>query len=402
VPYAALVFPLAKPRSGLYNGYAAASAADRKKGDVGVGPIAAFVKREPVLLLSVLAALISCFFVPPDGTYLTYADFRTLALLYCLMVVVAGLRTAGVFAWLSHVLCERAKSARSLGLLLTGMTFFSSMLITNDVALLTFVPFAVVLAGMTGRKRDLILVVVLQTAAANLGSMLTPVGNPQNLYLYSFYALPPGDFFRITLPVWAASFGLILLLGLCLPREALTPWLGEQPGVERKPAALYAGLFAVCLLAVFRVLGWPVMLAIVLASVLLFDRRRLYAADFMLLLTFLAFFVFAGNLARIGAVDRLLRAALAGRTFAASVLTSQVISNVPAALLLSGFTEEAKALLLGVNVGGLGTPVASLASLISLKLYAQTPDARVGRYLLAFTVVNVLLLAALTILCRFL
>ncbi len=355
-----------------------------------------FLKKEPILAVSALAAAVSCFFVPPDAAYLSYIDFRTLALLYSLMLVVAGLRTAGAFEALAHRVCRRAGSARRLGLTLTILTFFSSMLITNDVALLTFVPFAVVLLGMTGREKDLLPVVVLQTAAANLGSMLTPVGNPQNLYLYSRYGLGAGDFFRITGPVWGLSLGLILLLCLGLPGTALRPALGEAPKTDRKKLILYLALFALCLSSVFRLLPWPLLLLGMAAALLVFDRRMLLAADFCLLLTFAAFFVFAGNLARLGAVEALLRRLLSGREYLTALLTSQVISNVPAALLLSGFTEEARELLLGVDVGGLGTPIASLASLISLKLYSRSPGARTGRFLGLFLGVNLLLLALLT------
>ena len=179
--------------------------------------IRSFVRREPVLLIAALAALISCFFVPPDAGYASYLDFRTLALLYCLMTVVAGLRQAGLFAHLAHTLCEKAGSVRAIGLLLVLLSFFAAMLITNDVALLTFVPFAVVVLGMADRTQDLIRIVVLQTVAANLGSMLTPVGNPQNLYLYSFYNYDFLPFLRVTLPYWLLSFGLIAAACVLLP-----------------------------------------------------------------------------------------------------------------------------------------------------------------------------------------
>ena len=354
-----------------------------------------FVRREPVLIIAALAAVVSCFFVPPDRAYPDYIDFRTLALLYCLMVVVAGLRKAGLFAHLAHMLCRRAGNVRSLGLLLVLLSFFSAMLITNDVALLTFVPFAVVVLGMAHRQGDLIRVVALQTAAANLGSMLTPVGNPQNLYLYSRFDLAFGDFLRWTAPMWLLSLVLVCLGCLTLPGERLELFLGEEPGLDRKGLALHLCLFAVCLLTVLRLLPWDWMLIIVAASLLVQDRRLLRQADFMLLLTFVAFFVFAGDLARVEAVDALLRRLLTGREFFTAAAASQVISNVPAALLLSGFTDNARALLLGVNVGGLGTPIASLASLISLKLYSHSEHARPGRYLREFTLLNVLFLAVL-------
>ena len=356
-----------------------------------------FIKREPVFTISVLAAAISCFFVLPDAEYIDYIDFSTLALLYCLMVVVAGLRGAGVFTALANVLCVKAKGPRSIGIILVCLSFFSSMLITNDVALLTFVPFSVVVLGMAGRSNDLIRVIVLQTAAANLGSMLTPVGNPQNLYLYSLYEMSFADFLLTTLPVWALS--LALLIGCCflLPKAEINEIRGEQTELDYKSLWVNLSLFIVCLLTVTRVLYWPIMLIIVAVVLLVFDRKLLLKADFMLLLTFVAFFVFAGNLARVEAVDIILRRLMSGREYLTALLSSQVISNVPAAVLLSGFTDNAKALILGVNIGGLGTPIASLASLISLKLYSQTENSRTGRFLLEFTVLNVFLLIVLSV-----
>ena len=359
--------------------------------------IGSFVKREPVLLIAALAALISCFFVTPDAAYLGYIDFRTLALLYCLMTVVVGLRQAGLFAHMAHLLCVRAASTRVMGILLVLLCFFSAMLITNDVALLTFVPFAVVVLGMAGREKDLIHIVVLQTAAANLGSMLTPVGNPQNLFLYSCFDLSIGTFLRVTFPVWALSLALILAGCCLLSGEPIHAFLGEEPGIHRRELWLHLALFAVCLLVVVRLIPWYAMLAVVAAALLIFDRKLLLKADFMLLLTFVAFFIFAGNLGRMEAVASLLRRLLEGREYLTSLLASQIISNVPAAVLLAGFTDKARELLLGVNVGGLGTPIASLASLISLKLYAHSERAHAGRYLLEFTAVNVVLLVILSL-----
>jgi len=358
--------------------------------------IRSFIRREPVLVIAALAALASCFFVPPDSAYPGYIDFRTLALLYCLMTVIAGLRGAGLFAYFAHTLCVKAGNIRTMGGLLVLMSFVSSMLITNDVALLTFVPFAVVVLGMAGHQRELITVVVLQTAAANLGSMLTPVGNPQNLYLYSYYGLGFGEFLGVTFPVWTLSLGMILLACLMLPKGRLDAFLGEEPSLEKRSLWMYLALFVVCLLVVIRVCDWPVMLAVVIAVLLVFDRGILLRADFMLLLTFVAFFVFAGNLARVDAVNTLLRRLIYGHEYLAGVLSSQVISNVPAALLLSGFTDNSRALILGVNIGGLGTPIASLASLISMKLYSHSESAHTGRYLFLFTAVNVVLLLILS------
>ena len=360
--------------------------------------IRSFVRREPVLFISALAALVTCFFIPPDSSYLSYLDFRTLSLLYCLMTVVNGLRQAGLFSHLAHTLCARAANLRSIATLLVTLCFFTSMLITNDVALLTFVPFAVVVMGMAHHQRELVHVVVLQTLAANLGSMLTPVGNPQNLYLYSFYSMGFGEFLKTTFPVWALSLFLLLSFCLLFRRDHLEVFLGEEPGMERTPILVHVALFAVCLLVVLRLIPWYVMLAVVVAVLLFYDRQLLLKADFMLLLTFVAFFVFSGNLARIETVSSAIRRLMAGREYWMSLLTSQVISNVPAALLLSGFTRQSHAVLLGVNIGGLGTPIASLASLISLKLYSHSEHASTGRFLAEFLVMNVTFLILLSLL----
>ena len=356
-----------------------------------------FVKREPTLCVAFIAALFSCLLVPIDRAYIDYIDFRTLALLYALMVVVSGLRRAGVFSYLAHKLCEKADSARKIGLILVLLCFFSSMLVTNDVALLTFVPFAVVVLGLAHQEKELIWVVVLQTVAANLGSMLTPVGNPQNLFLFSYYNFTMGAFISATLPIWLISLGLILLLCLKLPRSHIDIFLGEEPILRKKKLALYTALFLLCMLEVLHVIRWEIMLCIIVLVLLVWDRRRLRHADFLLLLTFVCFFVFAGNLARLGPVERALRALLEGRELFCGVALSQVISNVPAALLLSGFTESGRELLLGVNIGGLGTPVASLASLISMKLYTHSESASLGAFMKYFLAVNFALLALLTL-----
>lgn len=362
---------------------------------------AAFFRKEPVLCIAGLAALISCCFVPPDRAYLGYVDLRTIVLLYCLMVVVAGAGKAGAFTALAHSLCVRAKSSRALCLVLVLLCFFSAMLITNDVALLTFVPFAVTVLAMSGEGRLTAPVLVLQTVAANLGSMLTPPGNPQNIHLFSYYNMRAGEFFSATLPVCGVSLVLLVVLCLCMKRETAAVDFGEYPGLDKKLLLVSAALFVLSLLVVFRVLPWPVLLAAVLAAFRIFDRSLLKKADFLLLLTFGFFYLFVGNLSRIDAVREALGSLLTGRELAVSALASQVISNVPAAVLLSGFTGNGKALLLGVNIGGLGTPIASLASLISLKLYSRSEGAESGRYMKLFLLLNFALLLLLLAFARF-
>lgn len=356
-----------------------------------------YIKQEPVFIISFLAAVISCFFVPPSLDYIEYIDFRTLALLYALMVVVAGLNKAGIFTAFAHTLCLRAKNIRMIGMLLICLCFFSSMLITNDVALLTFVPFSIIVLNIAGNDNDLLRIVVLETVAANLGSMLTPVGNPQNLYLYSFYNLTFPAFLSITFPVWLLSCFLLLGSSCFLPNTHLPAFPEQKQKVDTKSLIIYLCLFILCLLTVIRILPWPILLLILLLVLLLYDRHTLIKADFFLLLTFVAFFIFAGNLSKIPKLNSLLQAMLSGREYWTALLTSQIISNVPAALLLSNFTDNARSLIMGVDIGGLGTPIASLASLISLKLYSQTKRAKTGRYMLEFIVISLLLLVILSV-----
>jgi Na+/H+ antiporter NhaD/arsenite permease-like protein len=356
-----------------------------------------FIKNEPVLDISFICALASCFFVPPDAGYAGYIDLRTLALLYCLMVTVAGLGKAGIFAWTAHKLCVHAPDSRAVGAALVLLCFFSSMFITNDVALLTFVPFAAVVLGMSGQTEELIIVAVMQTAAANLGSMLLPVGNPQNIYLYSYYHMTAGEFFSAAAPVCAVSLALLALGCLALPKRPIGVDFGESPDYDGRELIISLALLALCLASVFRAMEWYVLLPAVIVILAVFDRKLMLKADFPLLLTFVCFFVFAGNLGRTDAVERAVKSAIGGREMIAGAAVSQVISNVPAAVLLSGFTGDGRALLLGTDIGGLGTPVASLASLISLRIYSKTDGARQGRYLAVFSAVNFSLLALLLV-----
>lgn len=354
-----------------------------------------FAKKEKVFTIALAFAIASCFFVVPDSKYLSYMDFRTLALLYSLMVVVSGVRKAGLFEVMADGLCERATNLRGLGVSLVLMTFVLSMLITNDVALISFVPFSILVLGIAGAESEMIWVVVCQTVAANLGSMLTPVGNPQNLYLYSHYNFNFTDFLMTTLPVWGVS--IVLVLGLCfkLRREEFTCVIRKERELDTKSLPIYGALFLVCLLVVFRIMSWPIMLGIVILSLLLFDRKTLLDADFALLATFVFFFIFSGNLERINSLHIFLAHMMNGREFITSLLCSQVISNVPAALLLSAFTENGKELILGTDIGGLGTPIASLASLIGFKQYCQHMNAKPGKFMVQFLIVNFILLGIL-------
>ena len=366
-----------------------------------VRKIVNFAKKETVLFAAVLLAFGSMVCVPPDMQYLSYIDYRVLVLLFCLMTVMEGFKSTGFFAAVAGKLLEKVKTFRQLYLVLVFLCFFTSMWITNDVALLTFVPFTVLVLRMTGLEQEMIPVIVLQTIAANLGSMTTPVGNPQNLYLYSISGMGIGAFLQIMGPLTLISAGLIFLI--CLIHKDFPirqGMLGKKIVGVRKAGEnqVLAVLFFISLLSVFRILSWQLLLLIVLASCIgikAFCKEKYLPlkADFGLLLTFVAFFIFIGNMGRICAVREVLSQVLNGRELLISFLCSQMISNVPAAILLSGFTQEYRGLLQGVNIGGLGTLIASLASLISYKFFAaeseQTPAAGTrGRYMLTFTIWN--------------
>lgn len=356
----------------------------------------AWLKREPVLAAAWALALISAIFVPPDAAYVDYLDTRTLALLFCLMAVMAALQGAGLFHRAGEWLLRRTGTSRQLEAALIFLCFFASMLVTNDVALITFVPFALEALGMAGLTRRAIPVVTMQTIAANLGSMATPIGNPQNLYLYSRYHLGAGTFFTVTLPYVALS-ALLLALFVILqkPRPIQAPAFSGGLFYGKARFGVQAALFALCLCAVARVLNVWIAVAAVLVGMLLADRRALLRVDYALLFTFAGFFVFIGNLGRMEAFSDFLRGVLAGREVPVSIAASQVLSNVPAALLLSGFTEDAVSLVIGTNLGGLGTLIASMASLISFKrISLALPEAR-GHYLAYFTLANLAFLAAL-------
>jgi len=360
------------------------------------GGVLRFWKKEPVLCIAAVCALVSVALNPPSAAYLNYIDWRVLSLLFCLMSVVAGLQECGVFAVLAQRLLAGERRMRFVTLALVLLPFFVSMLVTNDVALITFVPFAVLVLGLIGRTERLIYIVVLQTIAANLGSMATPVGNPQNLYLYANYELTAGQFFSVMLPLSLVSLVGLVIAALCVKPERIRVAFADQACIQsRGKLGLMAVLFVLCLLSVFRVLPYPALLAVVLSAMIIFDRPLFRKVDYGLLATFFCFFLFAGNVGACGPVHDAIAALMEGRAAFTAGLASQVISNVPAAVLLSGFTADWRGLLVGTNIGGLGTPIASLASLISLKSYLKSPNARPGRYLLVFTVANVVGLAVL-------
>ena len=378
-------------------------------------------QKETVCCIAFLLAVISIFFVSPSKNYISYIDFRVLALLFCPMAVVRGFSSIGVFTRLGTMLLTHVHSLRMLSALFIFLCFFFSMLITNDVALITFVPFTILVLSMAEQKKFLIPVIVLETIAANLGSMLTPLGNPQNLYLYTISGLSIGAFVRIMLPYSFVSAILLLIFILFLPKDTVSTATAANTANStntvtasntsnviceavkaRKNSRIlftaYLILFLLCLLTVLHILPYQIMFLLVLTGFLLLDYRVLKDVDYFLLLTFLCFFIFIGNMKQISLVHELISKLLVHHEVLMGIGASQIISNVPAAILLSGFTDDYSALLIGVNLGGLGTLIASLASLISFKFYTNSNGNDTRRFLGIFTLYNVIFLGVLFVL----
>ena len=351
-----------------------------------------FIKSEIVLILSFVLAVISAFFVTPNMGYFDYIDFRTLGLLFCLMIVMAGLNNLSIFKFIAKMMLSKVKSTIGLSLILGLLCFFSSMIITNDVALITFVPFTVTALKLSGKMNKLIWIVTVETIAANLGSMLTPIGNPQNLYLFSKFNMTMGDFVLTILPYALLSLILILISCLFTGKEKLESQRNETKNdFSKLHIGIYIVLFIISLLTVFRVIPYMVTVIITVIAVLIFDRRIITKVDYSLLFTFIFLFIFIGNLGEIKSISEFLKSIVNGNEVLVGVISSQVFSNVPAAILLSKFTENAKNLLIGVNLGGLGTLIASMASLISFKFVAKE-KVSTGKYVLIFTFLNIVFL----------
>lgn len=361
-----------------------------------------FIKKNIVFCIAALLAVISCFFVPPDKEYLEYFDWKTLSCLFLTLAVICALRNIKFFTILARKLVTMTGNLRSLFLVLIVITFIGSMIIANDMALITFLPLGYFALSVTRQEKYMAYLFVLQNISANLGGMLTPFGNPQNLYLYSYFNIPTGEFCEIMLPSFLLA--VFLLVAACIPIKPIKFSLNEDfpEKLNVKKAILYGILFLLAILIVFRIV--PFVLGLILVPAILFfvDRDSLKMVDYALLGTFFFFFIFAGNLARIDSVNTLVSFLLEKDPLIVSVLTCQFISNVPSAILLSRFTSDYAALLLGVNIGGTGTLIASLASLITFNEFRLLHPEQTKKYFLIFTAANTAFLLILTLAAKFL
>lgn len=361
--------------------------------------IPGFLKENAVLVIAIIAALLTSFIVPPDAKYLEYFDLKTLSCLFCVLAVVCALRNVKFFYTLARQVVRKFKNARIAILALVYITFIGSMLIANDMALLTFLPLGYFILSTTKKEKYLAFTFIMQNIAANLGGMLTPFGNPQNLYLYSKFNIPDGEFVRIMFPPFILAIALITLCCLIFVKKEALEIEESDVKLPIGRVAIYLALFAVAIMMVFRFMPYQVGLIIIPLALIFLDKKALMQVDYGLLFTFVFFFIFAGNMGRIDTVRDFFSYLLNINTLVFSALSCQVISNVPSAILLSQFTDNYRELLLGVNIGGAGTLIASLASLITFKEYTKQDPDHVKQYVVKFSLFNFGFLIALTLFC---
>ena len=361
--------------------------------------LCSIAKENAVLIIAILAAVITSVIVPPDKEYINYFDFKTLACLFCVLAVVCALRNIRFFYTLAKAIVRKFRNTKVAILALVYITFIGSMLIANDMALLTFLPLGYFILHTTKKEKYLAFAFIMQNIAANLGGMLTPFGNPQNLYLYSKFNIPDSEFVSIMFPPFIVA--IILITACCLIFVKSEPLEIEEKAASLPVGrvAIYLALFAVAILMVFRFMPFWIGLLIIPIALLFLDRQALLQVDYGLLFTFVFFFIFAGNMGRIEAVREFFSYLLNINTLVFSAVSCQFISNVPSAILLSQFTDNYKELLLGVNIGGAGTLIASLASLITFKEYTKQDPKHTLSYVIKFTLFNFAFLIILILFC---
>mgnify|MGYP004683932375 FL=1 len=356
------------------------------------------IKENPITAVIFAITLITIFIVPIDKEYISYFDFKTLGALYCILVVIECLKDSHFFQVLSKKIIYIFKNTRSVILALVISTFICDLFLANDMSLITLLPLTCIILTSTKKEKYLALTLILQNIAANMSGMITPHGNPQNLYLYSYYNIPTLEFVKILLP----QFFIVLILLIIIPmifvkKESLKLTYNDTYKVDKKRVSIYLVMFVISLLSIFRVIPIYIGIIIITVSTIIFDRSALKTMDWDLLLTFCLFFIFSGNVSRIPAISTSLTNLLSKSVLITGLISCQIISNVPTAVLLSNFTNNYKELIAAVNIGSLGTLISSLASLITLKMYLKTKKGNFANYLLLFTVINLVFLIILLV-----
>ena len=356
-----------------------------------------FIKNEVVLSVAILITIVTCFFVPPDKEYITYFDYKTLICLFCMLAVVAGLKSTNAFELISRKMIGLFHTRRAVIYALVYGTFFFDMIVANDMSLITFLPLTYIVLHSTKNDKYLAFTFIMQTIAANMGGMITPYGNPQNLYLYSYYNIGTLEFFSILL---FQAITVAVLLYICcafIHNEPLKLRKNSKIIISKKELYIYAVLFIIVILTIFRVIPYLITLGIVVTTILIFDRKRFKQVDYALIATFCVFFIFSGNIARISVIKEFISKIVVKNTLLAGIISCQFISNVPTAIFLSKFTTNYQELLISVNIGSLGIIISSLASLITLKEFLKHQPKKFWKYLSMFTLFNTLFLVAILI-----
>lgn len=353
-----------------------------------------FIRKNIVLVISWVLALTSMIFYKPSAEYFDYINFDVLILLFCMMIVVEGFFRIGFFKAVACILFKKINDTRKLTFCFIFLCFFFSMLITNDVALITFVPFTIMTLKFSEFEKNILYIVILETIAANLGSMATPIGNPQNLYLYSISEMDIINFFKITVPYMIVSLIILIFFCFFVKKEKLKDlsYFNAIFSFKNFKLYIYFVLFCLCTFSVLKILDYYILFFIVLCIIFFIDRKLFLKVDYVLLLTFIGFFIFVGNIGKIPEISNTVKEIFTGNEVVISVALSQIISNVPAALFLSGISDNYENIIIGVNIGGLGTLIASMASLISYKYYIKTENSKGKKYIIIFTLVNFIFL----------
>ena len=362
--------------------------------------IVSFIKKEVVLSIAIVLTIITCFFVPIDREYLNYFDYNTLICLFCMLAVVAGLKSTNIFELISRKMIGLFHTRRTVIYALVFGTFFFDMIVANDMSLITFLPLTYIVLHSTRNDKYLAFTFIMQTIAANMGGMITPYGNPQNLYLYSYYNIPTSEFFGILL-IQAITVAVLLYICIAfIPNEKLKLKRNAKLIIAKDKLLIYAVLFVLVILGIFRILPYMLILAIVILTIAITDIKRFKKVDYALLATFCVFFIFSGNIARIPAIKELISNIVIKNTLLAGIVSCQFISNVPTAIFLSKFTTNYRELLIAVNIGSLGILISSLASLITLKEFLKHQPKKFLNYLGMFTVFNTMFLVILLLITK--
>lgn len=359
-----------------------------------------FIKSEVVLSVAIVLAIITCFFVPIDKEYLGYFDWNTLVLLFCMLAVIAGLKSTNIFELISRKMISLFHTRRAVIYALVFGTFFFDMIVANDMSLITFLPLTYIVLHSTKNDKYLAFTFIMQTIAANMGGMITPYGNPQNLYLYSYYNIPTSEFFGI---LALQAITVAILIWICcsfINNEPLKLRKKSKIIISKNKLYLYAVLFLLVILGIFRILPYMLVLAIVILTIAITDIKRFKQVDYALLATFCVFFVFSGNIARISVIKEFISNIVVKNTLLAGIVSCQFISNVPTAIFLSKFTTNYRELLISVNIGSLGILISSLASLITLKEFLKHQPKKFWNYLGKFTIFNTLFLIVLLLVTK--